>query len=111
LLAPVDSSRGDELPTKLAELDPRLSGRRHGIGRIFWEAAQADLAASSSTHAFPSTAAAVVTGVLPRYFAAIAAPAPQAASSPPASDPATSSAAPESGAPVVTVTLIRWPYT
>ncbi len=87
----------DEAVQKLAELEPRLADREGGVdqslGRIFLEAAQADVASASMEP--PAQASAILTGVLPRYFAALE-PAK------PASRPASSE---------VTVTLVRWPYT
>lgn len=70
------------------------AGVDHSIGRLFLEAAQADLAdtAAAATHA---VAAGVAADVLPLYFAALA-PAKPATPGP---------------APSVTVTLVRWPYT
>lgn len=59
----------------------------HSIGRLFLEVADADTTGT--------IASAVALDVLPRYFAALAPAAPQAATKP----------------PEVTVTLVRWPYT
>lgn len=80
----------------LRALGARLSGGGvdHSIGRLFLESAEADLAAAGAG-AVPERASAIVSDVLPRYFAALE-PAPPAAGKP---------------APAVTVTLVRWPYT
>jgi hypothetical protein len=80
----------------LRSFEPRLhaAGVDHSLGRLFQEAAQADLADHAADgQAF--TAAAVVSDVLPRYFAALEPARPPAARA----------------APRVTVTLVRWPYT
>jgi hypothetical protein len=81
---------------RLRELETRLAARGvdHTIGRLFLEEAQADLAASERD-AKGAVAATVARDVLPRYFAALE----------PARPPAPR---PE---PVLTVTLVRWPYT
>ncbi len=85
-------------PESLRALASRLDepGVDHSLGRMFLEAAQADLDDTSST-ATHATAAAVAGVVLPLYFAALG-PSP---TSPPSPRPA----------PTVTVTLVRWPYT
>jgi hypothetical protein len=89
----------DEAVRRLAELEPRLADREGGVdqslGRIFLEAAQADVASAAASTDPPAQASAILTGVLPRYFAALqpSKPAPRSASS------------------AVTVTLVRWPYT
>ncbi len=89
----------EEAARRLAEFELRLVEREGGLdqslGRIFLEAGQADVAATAASGEPPAQASAVVTGVLPRYFAALepAKPAPRPASS------------------EVTVTLVRWPYT
>lgn len=82
--------------SRLRELEARLGagGLDHSVGRIFLEAAQSDLAEHARDGA-ATTAAAVVSDVLPRYFAALG-PAPARAARP---------------QPRVTVTLVRWPYT
>ena len=89
----------EEAARKLAEVEPRLADRQGGVdqslGRIFLEAAQADLASSAASNEPPAQASAIVTSVLPRYFAALE-PPKTAAPRPPAE---------------VTVTLVRWPYT
>jgi hypothetical protein len=89
----------EEATRKLAEMEPRLADREGGVdqslGRIFLEAAQADLAAAAASNEPPGQASAIVTSVLPRYFAALQ-PAKVAARRPEAE---------------VTVTLVRWPYT
>jgi hypothetical protein len=81
---------------RLREQEARLADGNvdHSLGRIFLEAAQSDLAEHAADGA-AATAAAVVSDVLPRYFAALGPPPPRAARS----------------APRVTVTLVRWPYT
>ena len=88
----------DEAARKLAEVEPRLADREgavdQSLGRIFLEAAQADVAAATSGEP-PAQASAVLTSVLPRYFGAL--------------EPA--KAARPSPAAEVTVTLVRWPYT
>ena len=89
----------DEAARKLDEVEPRLADREgavdQSLGRIFLEAAQADVAASTTSGEPPAQASAVLTSVLPRYFGAIE-PAKEARPSPAAE---------------VTVTLVRWPYT
>ena len=89
----------EEAARRLAELEPRLANREGGVdqslGRVFLEAAQADVASSAASNEPPAQASAIVTSVLPRYFAALE-PAKPAASKP---------------APEVTITLVRWPYT
>lgn len=72
---------------RLDEFEARLSDGSvdHTLGRQFLDAARMD----------PANAAAIATEVLPRYFAAIG-PAPAAA---------------RKITPVVTVTLVRWPFT
>ncbi len=79
---------------KLKSFDERLSGDGldHSLGRLFLEAGQ-EAAASSDAGTPPAWP--IVTDVLPRYFAALE-PAPPAPARP---------------APLVTVTLVRWPYT
>ena len=64
----------------------------HSIAGIYLEAAESDL---ETNPADPKVASAVVTAVLPRYFAALAPPPPQ----------------PQLAAARATVTLVRWPYT
>ena len=66
----------------------------HSIGRMFVEQAEHFLAHDDAKAPSPIPAA-VVSDVLPRYFAALE---PRAATPPAA--PAT-----------VTITLVRWPYT
>jgi hypothetical protein len=85
------------LPGRLRELDARLTtgDLDHSLGRMFLEAAQADIAAAAPGKS-PATALAIVNDVLPRYFAALQ-PAPPAALQP--------------AGPQATVTLVRWPYT
>ena len=88
----------EEASRRLAELSPRFADREGGVdqslGRIFLEAAQADVA-SVKPGETPAQAAAIVADVLPRYFAAL--------------EPAKT--ARETPAAEVTVTLVRWPYT
>ncbi len=80
----------------LAAADARLraDGRDHTLARMLLEIAHAD-AESAAPGATAATAAAIVTDVLPHYFAALEPAAP----------------APARPAPEVTVTLVRWPYT
>jgi hypothetical protein len=79
---------------RLRALEARLSrGVDHTLGRVFVEAAEADLAEAAPGEAL--VAQAVVSEVLPRYAAALAA-APRR---------------PAPATPRVTVTLVRWPYT
>jgi hypothetical protein len=90
---------GTEAPVvvqRLKSFEPRLSmaGVDHSLGRLLMEAAEADLAERAADGA-ATTASAVATDVLPRYFAALE-PAPR---KPPAE------------VAKVTVTLVRWPYT
>jgi hypothetical protein len=82
---------------RLRESEARLDAGEldHSIGSLFLEIAQAHLAAVAPRGS-DVTAAAIVDDVLPRYFAALA-PAPRLA--------------PPQPAAVVTVTLVRWPYT
>jgi hypothetical protein len=84
------------LQKRLADFESRLGGDRldHSIGRLFLEAAQADLSARAPDTG-PVSAVAIATDVLPRYFAALK-PAARARKPP---------------APKVTVTMVRWPYT
>lgn len=83
------------LSAKQQDLETRLAsdGRDLSLGRLFLEAAQDDLAGAAAGQ--PATAAAVVSDVLPRYFAALEPAKP----------------APPRPEPRVTVTLVRWPYT
>ncbi len=71
----------------LAGLDARLSagGIDHSLGRLFLEAAQAGA----------PDAGVIADDVLPRYFAALEPARPE----------------PPRSKPLVTVTLVRWPYT
>ena len=75
----------DELMTFFRAMD-------HSIAEIYLEAAESDL---ESNPADAKVASAVVTAVLPRYFAALAPETPE-------SQPAAARA---------TVTRVRWPYT
>lgn len=79
----------------LAAFRSRVSDRAvdHGIGRLFVEMAETEQEASRDTSS--ALAVAIVGDVLPRYFAAL--------------EPAR--AVPSAGAPEVTVTLVRWPFT
>ena len=92
-LTPPPADLGDLKP-RLAQIDARLaaSPSDQSLGRLFVEAAQADLATEGSNGA---AASAIVQEVLPLYTAALE-PARSAASKPDAA---------------VTVTLVRWPYT
>jgi hypothetical protein len=82
--------------SRLAELDARLAAdaRDHSLGRLLLEAASAESAAGAANQA-SANAAAIAADALPRYFAALE-PAPAARPQP---------------EPLVTVTLVRWPYT
>ncbi len=84
------------LKTRLAEIQSALaaSASDESVGRLFVEAAQADLSTEGSTGV---AASAIVRDVLPLYTAALQPPPPVAAR-----------LSPEA---VVTVTLVRWPYT
>ena len=87
---------GAALAARLDELDTRLaaSGSDDSIGRLFLQSAQAESASAAA--GAPSPAASVIAGdVLPRYFAALSAPPPET----------------PKPSPLVTVTLVRWPYT
>jgi Spy/CpxP family protein refolding chaperone len=95
LLSPASAPVAAEaLPARLAELDRALAapGVDHTIGRTFLESAQAEL---DERKPALERAPAIVTQVLPAYFAALS-PARPAPPRPPAR---------------VTVTLVRWPYT
>ena len=86
--APLLTQQSGDAAAKLTEFDARFASEStidHTIGKQFLEAARMD----------PANAAVIANEVLPRYFAAIG-PAP---------------AAPKSVTPVVTVTLVRWPFT
>jgi hypothetical protein len=85
---PLLAQQTGDVTTELNEFDARFASESaidHTIGKQFLDAARMD----------PANAAVIANEVLPRYFAAIA-PAP---------------AAPKSVKPVVTVTLVRWPFT
>jgi hypothetical protein len=86
----------DESARQLGALAARLTEgpADHSLGRIFLEAAEADLAATAPD-ATPAIAAAIVEDVLPRYFRALESGSPR----------------PEKPAPELTVTLVRWPFT
>jgi hypothetical protein len=85
------------LARQLEELDRRLGAGEidHSIGRLFLEMAQAHYAAREAP-GNAAIAAALTGDVLPRYFAAL--------------EPARGAPPPPQEA-VVTVTLVRWPYT
>ena len=84
---------------QLTEFRARLTSGRvdHSLGLYFVERAEAAL--DNATLGGPPVAAAVVTDVLPRYFAALVPLRPVAART------RAAAAAP------VTVTLVRWPFT
>ena len=86
-----------EIARALAAARARLSGGvDHSIARIFLDSADGDLeAAEAKPGTPPMVASAIVSEVLPRYFAALG-PAPRPTPRPD---------------PVATVTLVRWPYT
>ncbi|HEY2798349.1 MAG TPA: hypothetical protein VGK26_10720 [Thermoanaerobaculia bacterium] len=90
-LLPAPAADPAPLAERLAALERRLTSgdTDQSIGRLFLERAQSDLIAK------PSLAEAIVSNVLPRYFAALAPASPR----------------PVPPAPAVTVTLVRWPYT
>ncbi len=95
MLSPASPSvAADALPARVAELDRALAapGVDHTIGRTFLESAQAELDEKKPAL---ERAPAIVSEVLPAYFAALS-PARPAPPRPPAR---------------VTVTLVRWPYT
>jgi hypothetical protein len=83
-----------DIEARLREFAPRVRDRAmdHSIAEIYLEAAESDLETNPSD---AKVASAVVTAVLPRYFAALAPAIPP-------SQPAAARA---------TVTLVRWPYT
>lgn len=81
---------------RLAEMRGRLGGEvDHTIGVLFLETAEAEATAAAANPSSPTAAAVIVADVLPRYFAALE----------------RGVAEPPGAAPLVTVTLIRWPYT
>lgn len=96
LRPPAPAVEAAALGKQLRELDARLSagGVDHSLGRLFVEAAEAELAAATPAPG-PASAPAITDHVLPRYFAALEPAKPEA---------------PRSEARV-TVTLVRWPYT
>jgi hypothetical protein len=69
-------------------------GVDHSIARMALEGAQGEVA-SAPPGTSPAASTAIVTDVLPRYFAALAPARPEAAKA----------------RSQVTVTLVRWPYT
>jgi hypothetical protein len=87
----------DALRKQLEGFDKRLASAATdaSIGRIFLESAQANREAAGQDPTAAAIAAAVAVDVLPRYFAALEPPPPEA----------------PRPAPEVTVTLVRWPYT
>ncbi len=89
----------DDLARQMAELRARLDDPRvdHSIGMLFVE--RAETALDTKTPVGYVTAATVLLDVLPRYFAAIEPAQPG------------TPAARTAGAPVATVTLVRWPFT
>jgi hypothetical protein len=84
------------LAAQIGEFETRLAAGNvdHSIGRMLLEAAQANFPGVAKD-ANPGISAAIVTDVLPRYFAALGPPPPE----------------PHRPHPEVTVTLVRWPYT
>ena len=87
------------LRKRLDEFAARLSagaagGIDHSLGRMMLEGAQ-DEVASAAPGTSPAASTAIVSDVLPRYFAALAPAAPR----------------PAKPKPQVIVTLVRWPYT
>jgi hypothetical protein len=84
------------LRKRLDEFAARLSagGIDHSLGRMMLEGAQ-DEVASAAPGTSPAASTAIVTDVLPRYFAALAPAAPK----------------PPKPKPQVIITLVRWPYT
>jgi len=86
----------EALATRLRELDMRLSegGVDHSIGRVFLQAAQEDVAKPGAGRN-AAVANAIAGNVLPRYFEALAEARPET----------------PKPAPIITVTLVRWPYT
>ena len=88
--------QGDALARRLDELEGRLSAGDldQSIGRLFLEAARADVAAAAPGTS-PAVAEVIAGDVLPRYFAALEPARPETVQP----------------APEVTVTLVRWPYT
>jgi hypothetical protein len=84
------------IAARMRELDRLLSakGIDHSIGRLFLESAEAEAARVAPNSPSP-VAAAIVSDVIPRYFAALE---PRRAE-------------PPKPAPLVAVTLVRWPYT
>jgi hypothetical protein len=93
---PTLDAGGRDLAERLDAFERRLAadGRDVSVGRLFLEIAQEDYGTAASGQGAQSTAA-IVGDVLPRYFAALEPPPP----------------APPRPEPLVTVTLVRWPYT
>ena len=85
----------EELTQMLAPYKERLAarGKDHSIGRTYLEAAEANL--PGVVGANPAVSLAIARDVLPRYFQALEKAPPR----------------PPRPAPIVTVTLVRWPYT
>jgi hypothetical protein len=85
----------DSLRQMLAPFEKKLAarGRDHTIGRAYLEAAQANL--PGATDARPAVALSIARDVLPRYLQALEPAAPRR----------------PRPQPIVTVTLVRWPYT
>jgi hypothetical protein len=83
-----------DIDSRLREFAARVRDGRtdHSIAEVYLEAAESDLEANPNE---PKIASAVVTGVLPRYFAAL--------------EPTTAN--PQLATVRATVTLVRWPYT
>ena len=95
LRAPPAARDGRGAAVTLREAEPRLAAMPDpSLARIFVERAQADLDRGAEAGAL-AAAEAVASVVLPRYFASLEPTAPR----------------PARPAPLVTVTLVRWPYT
>lgn len=99
MLRPAAGRDAAAIASQLKALRARLESGRvdHSIGLLMLERAEAGL--DAGTAAGRQTAEAIVTDALPRYFAALE-----------PVGPSTSSPRGES-TPVVTVTLVRWPFT
>lgn len=93
-LRPPVTIPGGDVKRKLEESTARLDATTdHSVARFFLERAESAIATATAPN--ETVAAAVATDVLPRYFAALEPPRPVA----------------PAGAPRVTVTLVRWPFT